>query len=372
MNLPDDRAICEISGMSRTLFRIKWGKDMAVVSAGKLFYVSHYLRSFSGVVKTREIRSENYAWRYLCGGDPAKPAIVFLHGFTGSASEWRAMMHCLAPDYQVIALDLPGLCSGHTTQDSRYDILRLATCLNEFVCALELNRFHLIGHSFGAAVAAMYAARYTANLQSLALVSLVARDDSETLDQNARWAAMRDLLAHPSLGNMRRLATDFFADSDSIPRSILHYKLRKLEAHGKFHLQVWDDFLWSMPFLKIGLPFVPANTLLINGSEDVFQANVSNKTSAFSDKPYRQKSRMVVKQIPHCGHFPLLEAPAELTLLYSDYLLSCGRLSEERLSEERLPEDLSPGKTPTNDSFRPRSGVSSADAGFQGCGLAEN
>lgn len=105
----------------------------------------------------------------------AERTLVFLHGFGGSARQWRYQLTHFADRHRVIALDLRG--HGLSDQpDGPYD---LATLLNDLDAALRLldvpKSFVMVGHSFGGALAVEYALRQPARISHLILVAASGR-----------------------------------------------------------------------------------------------------------------------------------------------------------------------------------------------------
>ena len=82
----------------------------------------------------------------------AGQAVLLLHGITSSARTWWRTGATLAQrGYHVYALDLPGHGQSDETDDHRIEAL--AGLVSEAVAPLGLERPHLIGHSWGGAVA---------------------------------------------------------------------------------------------------------------------------------------------------------------------------------------------------------------------------
>jgi pimeloyl-ACP methyl ester carboxylesterase len=94
-----------------------------------------------------------YAAAYLEQGTGTP--IVFLHGFLGDASNWRFVMDSL-PDRRCIALDLLGFGSSDKPE-LRYNIWHQVEFVQQCIAALGLERFYLVGHSYGGWTAAAYA-----------------------------------------------------------------------------------------------------------------------------------------------------------------------------------------------------------------------
>ncbi len=286
------------------------------VNARNIYLFANHARSFLGAVKYRELHSENYHWQYLEAGDISKPTVLLVHGFGESKAVWRSLMLSLSRNYYVLAPDLPGLKSGIATQDGRYDFPRLAACLNEFVCALDLGRFHLLGHSLGANVAAVFAARYQQRMLSLVLMSLLAIDQHNPSSQIARFSDFQDLIRCERKNALQTLLQMLFYQPPAIPSAVLRYEERKMSSLRGFHQQVLADVRLNMLFLLQSLQYLPPQTMLIHGDDDVFQSD--DNWSAL-----RQSSRQLqFRSIPRCGHMPLLERPQELLQIYSNYLNS--------------------------------------------------
>lgn len=86
----------------------------------------------------------------------AGQAVLLLHGITSSARTfWRAGAALAGRGYHVYALDLPG--HGHSDETDDHRIAALAGLVAEAVAPLGLERPHLVGHSWGGAIALAYA-----------------------------------------------------------------------------------------------------------------------------------------------------------------------------------------------------------------------
>jgi pimeloyl-ACP methyl ester carboxylesterase len=81
------------------------------------------------------------------------PPLIFLHGFLGNGDNWHSLWPDLAADYQCIALDLLGF--GESSKpELKYTIWHQIEFLQQFITALQLEEFHLVGHSYGGWLAA--------------------------------------------------------------------------------------------------------------------------------------------------------------------------------------------------------------------------
>jgi pimeloyl-ACP methyl ester carboxylesterase len=104
-----------------------------------------------------------------------EPALLLLHGFTGSSLDWSDVTAELSTDRRVVAYDQRGHGDSTNTGDpSTYTIDQLTTDLAAVVDELELAPFDLLGHSMGGIVAMQYALARPDTLRSLILMDTFA------------------------------------------------------------------------------------------------------------------------------------------------------------------------------------------------------
>lgn len=113
------------------------------------------------------------------------PVILCLHSSTSSSKQWTKLTERLSHAYQVIAPDLYGY--GDSPDWNIDQTLSLGDELDLLKPVLETicGPFHLIGHSYGAAVALTLASTYPARIRSLVLYepilfSLLFEEDGHT------------------------------------------------------------------------------------------------------------------------------------------------------------------------------------------------
>jgi pimeloyl-ACP methyl ester carboxylesterase len=104
-------------------------------------------------------------------------AVVLLHGSMSSKSQWRELIERMRGSHRLIAIDLCG--HGDTPMPPLGEVLRLASevRLVESVLARVLpsdERFHLVGHCYGGAVALQLAQARPQRLHSLTLLEPLA------------------------------------------------------------------------------------------------------------------------------------------------------------------------------------------------------
>lgn len=96
--------------------------------------------------------------------------VVLLHGNWGCTAWWEPVLERVPAGRRAIGYDLRG--RGETTgPEGDGSFTSLAADLDRFAAALGLERFHLVGHSLGTAIAMQYALEHEDRLRSLVLVS---------------------------------------------------------------------------------------------------------------------------------------------------------------------------------------------------------
>jgi pimeloyl-ACP methyl ester carboxylesterase len=81
------------------------------------------------------------------------PPIVLLHGLGATKAEFLPTVAALAPEYRVIAIDLPGFGDSDKPFPASYDARFFARWVESVLDALELTDVHVLGHSMGGRVA---------------------------------------------------------------------------------------------------------------------------------------------------------------------------------------------------------------------------
>lgn len=108
------------------------------------------------------------------GGVP----LVLVHGFTGGRVDWADVMDDLAIDRRVVAWDHRGHAESTNTGDiETYTFGQLVADMEVAIDALELDRFHLLGHSMGGIVSMQYVLAHPDRVHSLILMDTLARHD---------------------------------------------------------------------------------------------------------------------------------------------------------------------------------------------------
>ena len=89
-------------------------------------------------------------------GHTNDPALILIHGITDSRHMWHPLLHTLAANHLVLAIDLRG--HGESDIDDGYDPISYASDVVETAAALGVTDAVVVGHSLGGVVASAFAA----------------------------------------------------------------------------------------------------------------------------------------------------------------------------------------------------------------------
>lgn len=121
------------------------------------------------MVSAIEVAGLRIAYRRRGNGPP----LLLLHGAVCDSRVWRVELESLSNVYTVVAWDAPG-CGGSSDAPQHFRMPEYAECLEGFVAELGLRPAHVLGHSWGTALALeLYRQRPTL-VRSLVLVGAYA------------------------------------------------------------------------------------------------------------------------------------------------------------------------------------------------------
>ncbi len=119
-------------------------------------------------MQSKNINIDGIAIRYLTAGH-GTPLLV-IHGGSSGASTWAKNIEELADSYKVYVPDLPGFGSSQPVEGNYY-MTEMVDFIESFTNKLGLDRFHLMGHSFGGGIALNYVLKFPFKVSRLVLVS---------------------------------------------------------------------------------------------------------------------------------------------------------------------------------------------------------
>jgi pimeloyl-ACP methyl ester carboxylesterase len=98
------------------------------------------------------------------------PALLFIHGLTGSQRNWAHLVDALNHDHRVLAPDLFGHGASAKVMGD-YSLGAHAATLRDLLDLLGIDRVTLVGHSFGGGIAMQFCYLFPERVERLVLVS---------------------------------------------------------------------------------------------------------------------------------------------------------------------------------------------------------
>ena len=240
------------------------------------------------------------------------PPLVLLHGFVGHSREWRRQIDDLSDEFTVVAWDAPG--SGRSSDPPEsFRLPDYADCLAAFIDALGLGRPHVVGLSFGGALALELYRRHPTIPMSLVLAAAYAGWAGSLPDEIIRQRLRQTLEAADSPPDqlVRSMIPTMFSGSPPA-KPVEEFKGIMLEIHPA-GLRAMARSLAEADLRDI-LPRITVPTLLLYGDNDV-RAPLTVAQDLHARIP---GSRLAV--MPGVGHMSSVEAPERFNVEVRGFL----------------------------------------------------
>ena len=286
---------------------------------GRLVAMGRAMLRRRGRTVQKSVVVDGRAWPYLEGGDPAKPTLLLVHGFSGDKDNWSFLAPFLTRDYHVVAPDLPGFGENERNPDLAYDIAAQTARLKAFVDALGLDRPHIAGNSMGGWIALRYAIDYPDALASLTLLD----------NAGVNGANESELQKQAASEEYNPLVLANLEDADRLVAMVVHkppYIPARLKpvlyGDGLKYRDQLDRIFWIIAIegrdhpLNDRLGEVRVPTLILWGRHDrlldvscvpVLEAGIANSRSHI---------------LEHVGHVPMVEDPKATAAAMKEFLAS--------------------------------------------------
>lgn len=162
------------------------------------------------IVHYKTIKINGISVFYREAGTKKNPTILLLHGFPSSSHMYRNLINKLADEYHIIAPDYPGF--GNSVQPSmtefEYTFDNLADVISEFVQELNLEKYSIYVHDYGAPVGFRLAIKHPERIQ--AIISQNGNAYEEGL--LSAWDPIRSYWENPTEENKNKLGGLLEAD----------------------------------------------------------------------------------------------------------------------------------------------------------------
>lgn len=256
----------------------------------------------------------------------AGPAVVLLHGFGASSFCWRRVIPLMAESHDVIALDLNGF--GYTERPrgtSAYSTSGQAALVVSVLDKLDVDSAVIVGHSYGAGVAAYLAQEHPDRVRALALVdggaavSRSRRGLPAILQPLVSWWVTSFMLNERAIGEALRgsVRDPVVVTADMVEGYLRPLRVEGLDRALRGLTAPPPEFQAKVEPSRIRQP-----TLIVWGREDeVIPLRVGE--SLFEALP---DARLHV--IEECGHLPMEETPEEFVAALREFLTFVAETNE--------------------------------------------
>ncbi len=268
----------------------------------------------------------------MVGGEPLNviemgegPAIVFVHGLSGSWSNWLEQMPVLAASHRVIAMDLPGFGASPMPREP-ITISAYARLLEDLLDTLGVSAATLVGNSMGGFVSAELAIAYPQRVERLVVVSPAGvstyrHRDVERIEPYLRrvapilatytgwtatrsdWVARRPGLRNLTLGLVTR-------HPSRLPAPLAAELMRGAGKPGFMHaLRANIDYP-----LRERLPEIACPTLIVWGDEDKV---IPVKDASVFEELIPHSRKVIFEDT---GHMAMVERPQTFNELLGEFV----------------------------------------------------
>ncbi|MFA7421934.1 MAG: alpha/beta hydrolase [Melioribacteraceae bacterium] len=257
-----------------------------------------------GAKKSVEINGDNISYSEAGSGE----TIIFIHGITTYSFIWQNIIPQFSNDYHTISIDLLGCGDSDKPLNEDYSLTSHAERLFEFVKALNISKFHLVGHDLGGGVTQIFSVNHPEYLYDLTVINSVAYDFWPVQPIIAmRTPVIRQLaMATLDLGVFKLIVQRGLFNKDRVTDDLMkHFWKPMLTLEGRKAFLHFAECLDNKNLIDISdkLHKTEIPMLIIRGENDVYlSSEIARKLH--SNIP---TSKLVL--IPNAGHFIQVDEP---------------------------------------------------------------
>ncbi len=265
----------------------------------------------------KDIDANGIRTNYLESGSGGE-TVVLIHGsgpgVTGYAN-WRLVLPVLGENFKCYALDLVGFGYSERPEGVEYSVQTWADQTVGFIKAMGIEKCHLIGNSFGGAIALRIATQHPDLVDKLVLMGSMGVHFEIGDGLDTVWGY------EGTIESMRKVL-DYFAYSRELINEELAQVRFKASMEPGFHesfsamfpapRQRWVE---AMCTDEDEISKLDHRTLIVHGRED----QVIPISTALRLDQLLDNADLVV--FSHCGHWSQIERTADFTRLVRDFFL---------------------------------------------------
>ncbi|TCS93911.1 alpha/beta fold hydrolase [Hazenella coriacea] len=273
---------------------------------------------------------EMLGYRERSGGEDL---LLLIHGNMTSSKHWDVLMEKLDPKYHLIAVDLRGF--GMSSYHQRIDSLKdFSEDIKQFVDALSLKSFSLMGWSTGGGVAMQFTADHPEYVQKLVLLASASTRGYPFVELDpVTGQSLQRLTTRDDIANDRLKTMPVLQAIESKNKEFLQWMWNSLiYTQQQPSVEHYDEYLEDMLTQRNLVDVYHALNVfnisshhngLSQGTEDVEKIQVSTLvlwgendlvvTETMTNEimeDLKEQARLVI--LKNCGHSPLIDDCAQL------------------------------------------------------------
>jgi pimeloyl-ACP methyl ester carboxylesterase len=254
---------------------------------------------------------------YLEAGS-GEETVVLIHGSgpgVTSYANWRLVIPALAENFRVVAPDMVGFGFSDRPDDVKYSLDTWADQAVGLMDTLGIRKAHLVGNSFGGAIALRIATRHPDRVGRLVLMGSMGVPFEITEGLDAVWGY------EASVENMRKVLDYFTYDKSAIDDELARSRYEgsiqpgfqeSFSAMFPAPRQRWVE---AMTIPDEELKKLPHRTLIVHGRED----QVIPVSNSYYLEGVLENGDLIVYS--HCGHWSMIERNADFNRHVRDFFL---------------------------------------------------
>ncbi|UTJ06820.1 alpha/beta fold hydrolase [Arcobacter roscoffensis] len=262
------------------------------------------------------INTGNYNTNYHDLGEGE--VVLFIHGSGPGVSafaNWRLAMPQLAKNFRVIAPDMVGFGYSDRPNDITYSMDEWVEQAINLMDALKIEKFNIVGNSFGGGLALCLAIKYPNRVNKMVLMGAMGVDFEITAGLDQAWGYT------PSIENMKALL-DTFAYSrelvtDDLAKMRYEASIRPgfQESFSSMFPEPRQNSVKSMASDEKEIASIDKDVLIIHGRDD--------KVIPFENsiRLHNLIEKSQLHGFGQCGHWSQIEHKDRFNKLLEDFFL---------------------------------------------------
>jgi pimeloyl-ACP methyl ester carboxylesterase len=265
----------------------------------------------------KDVEANGIRTNYLeagSGGDD----VVLVHGSgpgVTSYANWRLVLPELGKDFHCVAPDMVGFGYSERPEKPDYSVQTWADQTVGVMDALGIEKAHLIGNSFGGAIALRIATQHPERVAKLVLMGSMGVEFEITEGLDAVWGY------DGTLAGMRRVMGYFAYDTKLTTDELAEVRYQGAtqpgfqESFSAMFPEPRQPWVSAMTSPEDEIRALPHRALILHGREDkVIPLSNSYKLMELLDNAD-------LGVFSHCGHWSMIERTADFNRLVRDFFL---------------------------------------------------